>query len=171
MIRQFCALGLALVLALAVSPASALNAALPKPSGRVLLTVTGAIEHTNAEGRAELDRETLESIGMVELETRTPFTKGTSVFRGVLVRDLLRYLGASGLQIEAGALDLYKVTIPIEDFERFDVLIALEANGKKLRVRDHGPAWIIYPWSQHEELDRELYQGRSIWQMISIDVQ
>jgi hypothetical protein len=161
------------VLALAtgsIAPAEALNA-LPKPTGRVILSVTGAIERTNADGRADLDRSMLESIGMVELETTTPFTKGSTVFRGVLARDLLRHLGATGEQIEAAAIDLYKVEIPVEDFERFDVLIALEADGKKLRVRDHGPAWIIYPWSHHEELGKEVCSRRSIWQMNAIDVQ
>ncbi len=143
---------------------------LPKPKGQVLLSVTGGIERTNAEGRADLDRKMLESIGLVEIETETPFTKGRTTFRGVLARDLLRHLGASGDRIEAGALDLYKVEIPTEDFEQFDVLIALEADGRRLRVRDHGPAWIVYPWSQHEELGKEVYSRRSIWQMNTIDV-
>ncbi|MGI9421086.1 MAG: molybdopterin-dependent oxidoreductase [Geminicoccaceae bacterium] len=161
--------GLALVLGV-VMPADALTT-LPKPKGRVLLSVTGAIERTNGESRADFDREMLEDIGMVEMETTTPFTEGSTVFRGVLARDLMRHLGASGEEIEAAAIDLYKVRIPLEDFERFDVLIALEADGKKLRVRDHGPAWIIYPWSQNEELSKEVYSRRSIWQMNAIEVQ
>ena len=152
------------------NPAEALSA-LQKPSGRVILSVTGAIERTNADGRADFDRAMLESIGIVELETTTPFTEGSAVFRGVLARDLLRHLGATGEQIEASAIDLYKVQIPVEDFERYDVLIALEADGKKLRVRDHGPAWVIYPWSQHKELGKEVYSRRSIWQMNAIEVQ
>lgn len=167
--RTFCIAIFGLLLAAVSEPADALNT-LKKPSGRVVLSVTGAIERTNADGRADLDRAMLESIGMVELETTTPFTKGKTVFRGILARDLMRHLGASGDRIEAGAIDLYKVEIPFEDFEHFDVLIALEADGKKLRVRDHGPAWVIYPWSQHEELGKEIYSRRSIWQMNTIDV-
>lgn len=159
-------------LLVAMGPGSAVAlTALKKPSGRVILSVTGEIERTNGEGRADFDRAMLESIGMVELETETPFTEGSTVFRGVLARDLLRYLGSTGEQAEAAAIDLYEVTIPIEDFERFDVLIALEADGKKLRVRDHGPTWIIYPWSQHEELGKEIYSRRSIWQMNAINIQ
>ena len=171
MTRTLCTALVCLVLAaISSNPAEALNA-LQKPSGRVVLSVTGAIERMNADGRADLDREMLESIGIVELETTTPFTEGSTVFRGVLARDLLRNLGATGEQVEAAAVDLYKVNIPVEDFERFDVLIALEADGKKLRVRDHGPAWVIYPWSQHKELGKEIYSRRSIWQMNAIDVQ
>ena len=158
------------VLTLAAGSAQALST-LPKPSGQVILSVTGAIERKNAGDRADFDRNMLEAIGMVEIETETPFTDGLTVFRGVLARDLLRHLGATGEQVEAGALDLYKVNIPVKDFERFDVLIALEADGRRLRVRDQGPAWVIYPWSQHEELGREIYSRRSIWQMNTLDVQ
>ena len=161
--------GLALVVGV-VMPAEALNS-LPKPKGRVLLSISGAIERTNADGRAEFDREMLEEIGVVELETTTPFTKGKTTFKGVLARDLMRYIGARGNEVEAAAIDLYKVRIPVEDFERFDVLIALEADGRKLRVRDHGPAWVVYPWAQHEELGREVYSRRSIWQLNALDVQ
>ena len=168
--RFFCTAMFGLfIAAVASGPAAALNA-LHKPEGRIILSVTGAIENTNADGRADFDRAMLESIGMVELETTTPFTDGSTVFRGVLARDLMRHLGATGRMIEAGAIDLYKVEIPVDDFERFDVLIALEADGKKLRVRDHGPAWIVYPWSRHEELGKEIYSRRSIWQMNTIDV-
>lgn len=168
--RFLCTVLISFLFAAAASvPANALNS-LPKPAGRVLLSVSGAIERTNADGRADLDRAMLESIGMVELETTTPFTEGSTVFRGILARDLLRHLGAKGAEIEAAAIDLYKVQIPVEDFERFDVLIALEADGKELRVRDHGPAWVIYPWSQHKELGKEVYSRRSIWQMNAIEV-
>ncbi len=160
-----------LVMAVAgISSAQALTA-LPRPKGKVLLSVGGQIERTNTDGRAEFDRAMLEEIGMVELETETPYTEGKKVFRGVLARDLLRHVGAAGDQAEATAINLYKVTIPTEDFERFDVLIALEADGKKLRVRDQGPAWVIYPWSQHKQLDRKTYNQRSIWQLTSIDIQ
>jgi len=160
-----------LVFTMAASVSADALTALKKPSGRVILSVTGEIDRTNAEGRADFDRAMLEAIGMVELKTMTPFTEGSTVFRGILARDLLRYLGATGSQVEAAAIDLYEVTIPIEDFEQFDVLIALEADGKKLRVRDHGPTWIIYPWSQHKELGKEIYSRRSIWQMNTINVQ
>lgn len=161
---------LGLVLAMMLPHSADALSSLKKPSGSIILSVTGNIERTNAEGRADLDWALLESIGMVEIKTKTPFTDKPKVFRGVLARDLLQYLGASGTQIEAAAINLYKVEVPIEDFERFDVLFAVEVDGKRLRIRDQGPSWIVYPWSHHEELDREIYSRRSVWQMNAIDV-
>ena len=37
---------------------------LSQPTGKVILTVTGAIDHTNADGRAEFDRSMLKRIRM-----------------------------------------------------------------------------------------------------------
>ena len=166
----FMAIVFGLTMAIAGLTGAQAFTALPKPEGRVILSLGGQIERTNAGTRAEFDRKMLEEIGLVELETETPYTDGKKVFRGVLARDLLRHVGATGDHVEATAINLYKVDIPIEDFERFDVLIALEVDGKRLRVRDQGPAWVIYPWSQHQHLDSKTYNQRSIWQLASIDI-
>ncbi len=141
-----------------------------KPTGRVVLTITGHIQRTNSEDGAEFDREMLEALGMVELETETPFIDSQTVFRGVRMRDLLDFVGAQGTKVEAVALDLYKVEIPVTDFEQSDVILALEADGKKLRVRDRGPAWIIYPFSDDPSLDNEVIHSRCVWQLVSLDV-
>ena len=91
-------------------------------------------------------------------------------FRGVRMQDLLRHVGARGKTIEATALDLYKVAIPMSDFDNEDVILALEIDGRKLRVRDRGPAWIIYPFSSRPDLDNEIIHSRSIWQLVSLNV-
>src|SRR5688572_11026358 len=51
-----------------------LSAPLSEPSGTVLLTLTGAITNTNSPGKAKFDRAMLESIGLTELVTSTPYT-------------------------------------------------------------------------------------------------
>ena len=168
-------LGFFLLLALTftfATEAGAISAAssISKPTGRVLLTIKGNIQHTNSEAGAEFDRKMLEEIGLVELVTETPFIEGQTVFRGVRMRDLLRLVGARGTRVEAAALDLYKVDIPIDDFEQHDVILALEANGRKLRVRDRGPSWIIYPFSADPALNNEVIHSRCVWQLVSLEV-
>ena len=140
------------------------------PEGRVVLTISGDIARTNVDGVAQLDRAMLEAIGLVEIETHTPFTEGTAVYRGVLARDLFNYLGADGDAVSAVAIDRYTIEIPMDDFTDYDVLIALDANGERLRIRNHGPAWVVYPWAQHAELNKAAYHSRSIWQLVSLDV-
>jgi hypothetical protein len=163
-----------LLAALSMAPAAA-TAVVPvpsvdKPSGRVLLTITGSIQRSNGDKGAEFDRDMLEEIGMVELRTESPFIAGPTVFRGVRLRDLLRFVGAEGTRIAAVALDLYTAEIPIADVEEHDVILAMEANGRTLRVRDRGPTWIMYPFSDNPSLDNEVFHARCVWQLVSLDV-
>jgi hypothetical protein len=52
------------------------------PRDRVVLTVTGAIDVTNAPGRAEFDLDMLERLGLGRLTTWTPWTEGEMEFQG-----------------------------------------------------------------------------------------
>jgi hypothetical protein len=68
------------------------------------------------------------------------------------------------------ALNQYDETIPLADFHTYDVLLALRMNGRPMRVRDKGPIWIIYPWSDYPELDDFLTREKSVWQLTALDV-
>ncbi|MDH3694649.1 MAG: oxidoreductase [Gammaproteobacteria bacterium] len=123
---------------------------LPQPSGPVILTVTGNIQHTNAqddsgEGKAEFDREMLEALGTTELEVETLWTMGRPVFEGVKAIDVMNTVGVSGTIVKAIALNDYQFEIPLSDFQDYPVVLALKMDGEYMRVRDKGPIWIIYP--------------------------
>ena len=79
-------------------------------------------------------------------------------------------VGASGDEVYAMALNDYDRTIPIADFQSYDVLLALRMNGRPMRLRDKGPIWIVYPWSEHPELDDFRTREKSVWQLNSLDV-
>ena len=146
-------------------------AALERPQGRVLLTVTGEIARSNVAGRAELDRAMLEALGVRKLVTSTPWTDGTPVFRGVLLQDLLDHLGAKGAAVQALALNDYRCEIARSEFENYPVLIAFEMNGKPLSVRDKGPLWIVYPLDQFAELRNRETERKMIWQLMQLAVE
>ena len=61
-------------------------------------------------------------------------------------------------------------TIPLEDFDRYDVLLATRVNGELIRVRDKGPIWIVYPWSEYRELDDFATREKSVWQLSALHV-
>lgn len=160
---------LAPLLVLAASFAS--NAAeLPSPSGPVLLSVTGDITRTNAPGRADLDFAFLLALGPSQLETTTPWTDGTPVFRGVLMRDILDFLGASGDAVRATAHNDYGIEIPISDFLDYPVLLAYEMNGQRLSIRDKGPLWIIFPRDQFPEFRNHWTERKMVWQLMRLQV-
>ena len=117
------------------------------------------------------DIAALEALGLHSIATETPWTEGEMQFEGVLVRDLLRQIGVKTGRILAIALNDYRISIPVSDFENFDVILATRINGSEMSVRDRGPIWLIYPWSSEPVLRDEVYFARSIWQLRMIQVQ
>ncbi len=136
----------------------------------VALTISGNIAHTNDAGRLLLSLEQLKSLPQKTLLTTTRWTKGTADFRGPLLRDVLALAKAQGRSLFAIASNEYRVEIPIQDVETYDVILALEQDGKALTMRSKGPIWIIYPWSDNEELERGKYYSRAIWQLVELDI-
>ena len=145
-------------------------APLPTPKGKVILTVSGAIENTNAEGVAEFDRDMLEALGMTQVQMATPWTRGRPVFEGVLASALLDAVGVRGEMARAVALNDYVVEIPLDDFRRYPVVLALKMEGQFMRVRDKGPIWVVYPHEQFEELQTVEVQTRWIWQLRRLEI-
>lgn len=143
---------------------------LPAPTGDVILTVTGAIGVTNADGAAAIDLDMLRAMSPVTVETTTIWTDGVQSFTGVPLKVLLDRLGASGSMIAASALNDYTVEIPASDAVDGGPILAYEANGKALSVRDKGPLWIIYPYDSNSAYQAEVIYSRSIWQLARLDV-
>lgn len=138
---------------------------LPQPKTEVLLTVSGKIGVTNAEGEAQFDRNMLRALGVKSISTANPFETGMHFFEGVLISDVLDAVQAKGTALNAKAHDGYAVQIPIEDVRKFPVMLAMVWNGKAMRIRNKGPLWVIYPLTQYPELVDQKYSARSVWQL------
>ena len=141
------------------------------PSGEIILTVAGNIRQTNLDGRAVFDEAMLAALPSASLETTTAVTDGVRHFKGFLMRDLLNLVGADGETVSATALNDYIINIPMDDFERFDVLVATHMDGQRLLPSDKGPLWIIYPRDDHAELQDIRYDYRWVWQLIRLDIE
>ncbi len=148
---------------LAPRPAAAQDLAVPE--GRVILMISGRIDRTNGKGVAEFDRAMLEAMPFTTIETMTPWTDGVARFEGPLARHLMNLVGARGSRLLATALNDYVVEIPMEDFERYPVILPMKMNGEVLHTRTKGPLWVIYPWSDQANLRNETGYSRSIWQI------
>ncbi len=143
---------------------------LPRPEGRVIVSVTGKLSHTNAGDAAHFDAAMLEALGMRSVATHTPWTEGVAQFSGPLGRDLLDAVGARGDTLVIKALNDYIAEIPVSDFINNDVILALKRDGERLTVRDFGPIFILYPFDEHPELQTEKIRFRSVWQVASIEI-
>jgi hypothetical protein len=144
---------------------------LPTPQGPVILHVSGNIDIGNTPDGADFDRQMLIELGETELSTSTPWTDGVQVFRGVLGRTLFERLGGEGTLVQATALNDYMVEVPMEDFLKYDLLLATQMNGEEMRVSDKGPVWIVYPRDAVPELQNRKLHDRWVWQLKSLKVQ
>ena len=143
---------------------------LAKPKGKVVLSVTGAVERAPTAGRADFDMAMLEALPQHSFVTATPWFKTPRKFSGPLLRDVLAAAGAKGTTLSAVALNDYKVEIPAEDAQRFKVLMATRLDDQPMAVRDKGPLFIIYPYDDSADLRSERYYNRSAWQLRSLNV-
>lgn len=151
---------------LGLAPLAAVHAGeLPQPQGPVVLTITGDITNTNGDGAARLDIEMLRAIGETSFETDTIWTAGTAVYTGVELGDLMAYVGATGSQIDARAINDYAVVVPVGDGVEGGPIVAYQMNGQPMSRRDKGPLWLIYPYASSSSFRTEVIYARSIWQL------
>ena len=144
---------------------------LSKPTGKVLLTVSGNIENTNEDGKATFDTASLEKLGMVSFQTTSPWYNGRTTFTGIPLQKLMDFVGAKGTVVKVTALNDYTTVIPLNDFKKYNVILALKINGKYMQIRDKGPLFIVYPYDSIPELNNQIYYSRSAWQVSRMDIE
>lgn len=142
----------------------------PQPA-KAVLTLSGAISHTNSDNTYVFDMAMLEHLPQYSFTTDTPWFPEPHKFSGPLMRDILARVGADGETLTAIALNDYKVTIPVEDSTRFNLIVAIHKDDKSMPVRDKGPLFVIYPFDIDSETQSQLYYDRSIWQLKAIHVE
>lgn len=159
----------------AVPAISALSAGLAWPSraeatGPVVLTVSGPLRVGTA---VHFDMAALTQLPQKELVSTTPWYGSPRSFTGPLLRDVLAAAGAPAQmqRIRATALNDYRVEIPVDDLQRYDVILARLLDGQPMAVRDKGPLFVMYPFDGHPELNGALHYSRAIWQLRRLEVQ
>jgi hypothetical protein len=160
-------LGLAAAMGIA-SMAAAQEVALP--TGDIILTVTGEIDVTNAEGALVFDYDALAALDAETFETTTIWTEGLNSFQGVSLKTLTDLLGTEDGTLLATAINDYTVEIPVSDAVEGGPIIAYLMNDKEMSVRDKGPLWVIYPYDSSADYRSEVVYSRSIWQLDRIEV-
>ena len=138
--------------------------ALERPTGKVILTVTGALNARNDADGAAFDLALFERLPQHSLSTRTPWYPKPRKFNGVLFGELLKALDSQATSVRAVALNDYRVDIPADDLIRHGALIASHLDDQPIPVRDKGPLLIIYPFDARPEMRTAVHYSRAIWQ-------
>lgn len=152
--------GLILVLSLgSVSVAADLD--------KTVLTISGKI---GSESPIDLSIRQLKQLSGSSVSTSTPWHDGEVTFEGVLLSTLMNHVGATGQNADLVALNEYRSTLPISDFQEHRPLLAFIKDGSYMTIRDKGPLFVIYPFDDKPELKTEVYFSRSVWQVRTIEI-
>jgi hypothetical protein len=146
----------------------ALALALPRAAmaQEAILTITNSVTGTELA----LSAADLKALPQATVNTENEFVDGMTAFEGPLGRDVLALAGGGGHTVVLSAVNDYAVEVPIEDFSTYDVVFAMSADGEKFSRRDKGPIWVIYPMSDHAELQDPVYNARLIWQLVKVEI-
>ena len=109
------------------------------------------------------------ALGAEQLDTVTPWTDGIQHFEGVALKTLLdKYDITSGTLIIT-ALNDYRTSVPVQQAVQYGGFIATHLDGQPMRIKDKGPFWLVFPWSQHpQQLNKREIQNWSAWQIAVI---
>ncbi len=160
----------ALACAAIVAGSTAKADELPVPAGKPILTISGDIAQKNVGDTAQFDRAMLEKLGLVTIETTTPWYQGPMKFEGVPMDKLMADVGAKGQRVVAYALNDYTTEIPMEDFSKHHAILALKRNGEYMPIKDKGPLFVVYPYDSEPELKSQIFYSRSAWQVARLVV-
>ena len=134
------------------------------------LTITGRYA-SGAQVVIQYSIDDLKALDQTGYDTINDFVEVPTRFSGPLLRDVLAPLTLSqDATLEMTALNDYQFDMPLTDAINYDVIVALEQNGATMSIRENRPLWIIYPMSDHPELQAPIYNSRLIWLLTDIEV-
>lgn len=131
-----------------------------------MLTIVNALDGAELT----LTEADLMAVPQATVNTENEFVDAMTAFEGPLGRDVLALAGTAGDIVVLTAVNDYSVEVPYDDFVNYEVVFAMSADGEAFSRRDKGPIWVVYPMSDHEELQDPLYNSRLIWQLVKVEI-
>ncbi|MEM7672114.1 MAG: hypothetical protein AAF212_02120 [Verrucomicrobiota bacterium] len=141
------------------------------PNGKPILHVTGKIQVSTDGESAIFDYDLLKQFPQHSLRVKSPWFDTEHTQSGPLLKDVLEFLGVRGGSMYVQALNGYAASVPVADAQNLKVLLSIDRDGKPLRVREKGPVFITYPFTEMPELHDEMVYAKSVWMVKSIEIQ
>jgi hypothetical protein len=129
------------------------------------LDVSGKIARTTDAGHRlfHFSETDILALPAHSISTSTSWTP-KSTFTGPLLADILKTVGAYGENIEVHTYDDYTYTV--SDTGRYGVIVAYSMNGRRLKISDFGPLFLIYPRDAYPaELTGAAAAAKFVWQI------
>ncbi|MCP4294954.1 MAG: molybdopterin-dependent oxidoreductase [Proteobacteria bacterium] len=112
----------------------------------------------------------IEQSSLTEYRVRDPYTKKDTTYKGVLLRDFIKKYGHHNVKkIIMLAIDGYRVEFLIDEWARWDILLATQKNGYYMGIKQGGPARIVFPYHKSKDIDKVKSHPKWIWQIKKIE--
>lgn len=131
-----------------------------------VLTVSGLVD----QGKHQFSFADLKAMPNYQVKTETIWTDQEHTYTAISVAQLLAQLEAKGETLRFIALNDYAIEVPVNVLVEHNAFIAFEQDGKPMRIRDKGPLWVLYPFSDQPQINTPFYQAHCAWQLKTIEV-
>jgi hypothetical protein len=140
-------------------------------SATTLLSVSGKIARTNDDSGAYcFSYEEFFSLPINRITTGTVWTSKSN-FEGPYILDVLQRVGAYGMKVEVMAENDYSHTILVDDFKKFNPILAYLKDGKRLDISDFGPLFLVYPRDSFpQDLSLPTARAKFVWNIYRLEV-
>ncbi|MBB5017505.1 hypothetical protein HNQ59_000774 [Chitinivorax tropicus] len=114
------------------------------------------------------DDRQLESMPQTGIQTYTQWNPDDVHYEGPKLSHFLKLRHANSVTVIAA--NGYVSSLPLADIERYQPILALSGNGRKLTIKEKGPYLIMFPYRQHSELRRVSRENLFVWYVKKIIV-
>jgi hypothetical protein len=128
-----------------------------------------ALNNSGCDNAVQLNDQKLLALPQQQFVTHHSWSKDAETFSGPLLQDVLNTACSNAQLIKLTALNDYAIDMDFAKVKKYQPIIALSVNGKRLSIREKGPLWLMLPLDKHEIRDGSL-DGIMIWQLADIEI-
>lgn len=120
----------------------------------------------------KISEEKINLLAKNKIITSTHWSK-SGTYSGPLLSDVIHLAGLfeNPKKLTIYTWDNFKSSLPYADMKRYGVILATSFEGKKLKLSDWGPLYIVYPYDEYMELQTPAGLMKIVWQVCRIDIE
>jgi len=120
---------------------------------------------------ATFDQDSIEALGLEEIETETPWTDGVVMFEGVPLKKVLNTAGVNNESVTGFASDDYAMRLPANVIADFNPIIATRMNGVSMSLESKGPFWIMFDFDRIPSDVSVEMRSYAVWHLVELEVE
>ena len=128
-----------------------------------------ALENSGCASTKQFNSAQLLALPQQQFVTKHSWSEEAETFSGPLLEDVLNTTCNNTQKIKLTALNDYAIDMDFSEVKKYQPIIALSVNGKRLSIREKGPLWVMLALDEHKIKDRSL-DGLMIWQLSDIEI-